>query len=221
MEVKTDMPELRPASPFYRDYAKRFLDVLIALPVLVIAAIPMAIVALAIRLDSPGPVIFRQERLGKDGKVFEMLKFRSMRVNAEHTGSGVYSGKGDPRVTRVGRFIRATSIDELPQLINVLRGDMSLLGPRPPLTYHPWPIEEYTEEQRHMFDVRPGFSGWAQIHGRKDVEWHHRIELNVWYVRHVRFGLDVRIFFETIFKVLRNADNENVGETVAKESEAK
>lgn len=214
--MNNDMPNLRGADAFYRDYAKRVLDLLITLPVLIVAAIPMAFVALAIKLDSPGPVIFRQQRLGKDGKVFEMLKFRSMVVNAEHTGSGVYSGKGDSRVTRVGRFIRATSIDELPQLINVLRGDMSLLGPRPPLTYHPWPIEQYTEEQLHMFDVRPGFSGWAQIHGRKDVEWNHRIELNVWYVRHVRFGLDARIFFETIFKVLRNADNENSGETVKK-----
>jgi len=211
-----DMPELKPVSGFYRDYCKRALDLLVAMPVLIVAAIPMGIVALTIKLDSPGPVIFRQERLGKDGKVFRMLKFRSMYVDSEKKGTGVYSSKDDPRVTRMGRFIRATSLDELPQLINVLRGDMSLLGPRPPLTYHPWPIEQYTEEQLHMFDVRPGFSGWAQIHGRKDVEWHHRIELNVWYVRHVRFGLDVRIFFETIFKVIRNEDNENIGETVRK-----
>lgn len=214
--MKNDMPEAKPASPFYRDYIKRVIDLLIAVPILIIAAIPMAITALAIKLDSPGPVIFSQERLGKGGKTFKMLKFRSMVVNAEHIGSGVYSGKNDARVTRVGRIIRATSIDELPQLINVLRGDMSLLGPRPPLTYHPWPIEEYNEEQLHMFDVRPGFSGWAQVNGRKGVEWHHRIELNVWYVRHIRFSLDVKIFFMTVFKVLRNADNENVGETVKK-----
>lgn len=214
--MKNDMPEAKAASPFYRDYVKRVIDLAIAIPVLIVAAIPMLITAIAIKLDSPGPVIFEQERLGKGGKVFKMLKFRSMVVNAEHTGSGVYSGKGDARVTRVGCIIRATSIDELPQLINVLRGDMSLLGPRPPLTYHPWPVEQYTEEQFHMFDVRPGFSGWAQIHGRKDVEWNHRIELNVWYVRHVRFSLDVKIFFTTIFKVLKNADNENVGETLKK-----
>lgn len=214
--IKNDMPEAKPASPLYRDCIKRVIDLLIAVPVLILAAIPMALTALAIKLDSPGPVLFKQDRLGKGGKVFQMLKFRSMVVNAEHIGSGVYSGKGDSRVTRVGRIIRATSIDELPQLINVLKGDMSLLGPRPPLTYHPWPIEEYTEEQLHMFDVRPGFSGWAQVHGRKDVEWHHRIELNVWYVRHVTFWLDVKIFFMTIIKVLRNADNENVGETLKK-----
>ena len=214
--MKNDMPEAKAVSPFYRDYVKRVIDLAIAIPVLIVAAIPMLITAIAIKLDSPGSVIFEQERLGKGGKVFKMLKFRSMVVNAEHTGSGVYSGKGDVRVTRVGRIIRATSIDELPQLINVLRGDMSLLGPRPPLTYHPWPVDQYTEEQFHMFDVRPGFSGWAQIHGRKDVEWNHRIELNVWYVRHVRFSLDVKIFFTTIFKVLKNADNENVGETLKK-----
>lgn len=214
--MKNDMPDIKLASPFYRDYIKRILDLTIAIPVLIIAAVPMIITAIAVKLDSPGPILFKQDRLGKDAKVFKMLKFRSMCVGAEKTGSGVYSGKGDSRVTRVGKFIRATSLDELPQLINVIRGDMSLLGPRPPLTYHPWPIDEYTDEQLHMFDVRPGFSGWAQINGRKDVEWHHRIELNVWYVRHVRFSLDAKIFFLTIFKVLRNADNENIRETVKK-----
>lgn len=212
--MKNDMPEAKAASPIYRDYIKRIIDLLIAVPVLLIAAIPMAIIAAAVKLDSPGPALFKQDRLGKDGKVFKMLKFRSMCVGAEKTGSGVYSGKGDSRVTRVGKIIRATSLDELPQLLNVLRGDMSLLGPRPPLTYHPWPIEDYTGEQRHMFDVRPGFSGWAQVHGRKNVEWHHRIELNVWYVRHVRFSLDVKIFFMTIFKVITNKNNANVNETV-------
>lgn len=216
--MRNDMPEAKPASAIYRDYVKRIIDLLIAISVLIVAAIPMAIVALAVKLDSPGPVLFKQDRLGKDGKVFKMLKFRSMCVGAEKTGSGVYSGKGDARVTRVGRIVRATSLDELPQLFNVLRGDMSLLGPRPPLTYHPWPLEQYTEEQRHMFDVRPGFSGWAQVNGRKEVEWHHRIELNVWYVRHVRFSLDAKIFLMTIFKVLANADNENSGATLKKDA---
>lgn len=214
---KNDMPDRKPASPFYRDYVKRILDLVIAIPVFIVAFIPMILVGIAVKLDSPGPVLFKQERIGKDGKVFSMLKFRSMCVGAEKKGSGVYSGKGDSRVTRVGRIIRATSLDELPQLINVLRGDMSLIGPRPPLTYHPWKLEEYTKEQLHMFDVRPGFSGWAQINGRKDVEWHHRIELNVWYVRHVRFSLDLKIFFLTIFKVLLNSDNENKGETLKKQ----
>ncbi|MDO4314601.1 MAG: sugar transferase [Oscillospiraceae bacterium] len=198
----------------YKNGIKRVIDCVTAVLVLVIGAIPMLIVAALIKLDSPGPALFKQERIGRDGKVFRILKFRSMCLGAEHTGSGVYSGQGDARVTKVGKIIRATSIDELPQCINILRGDMSLIGPRPPLTYHPWPIDEYTDEQRRMFEVRPGITGWAQVHGRKDVEWHKRIDLNVWYVDHVSFLLDVKIFFMTIFKVLSNADNENVKETV-------
>lgn len=218
-EYTEDMPDVKLASVFYRDYLKRVIDLLIAIPVLLIAAVPMAIVAVLIKIDSPGPVLFRQNRLGKNGRVFEMLKFRSMCVNAEHMGSGVYSYSNDSRVTRVGKVLRATSIDELPQLINVLRGDMSLLGPRPPLTYFPWPFEEYTEEQKHMFDVRPGFSGWAQMHGRRETEWKYRIKLNVWYVNHVRFSLDVKIFFMTVFKILGgNKGNVTVKETLVKES---
>ena len=195
---------------------KRFIDTLVVILFAPLWLPLLAVAALCVRIAMGSPVLFRQERLGKDGKVFEILKFRSMTVGAEHTGSGVYSGKGDARVTRVGKIIRATSIDELPQLINILRGDMSLIGPRPPLTYHPWPYEEYTDEQKRMFEVRPGITGWAQVHGRKDVEWHKRIELNVWYVDHESLWLDTKIFFMTIFKVLTNADNENVGETVAK-----
>lgn len=200
----------------YKRHIKRQLDIVLALTGLILAMPIMIITAIAIKLDSPGPVIFRQKRLGLNGKEFEFYKFRSMVEGAEHTGSGVYSGKGDSRVTRVGKVIRATSIDELPQLINILRGDMSCIGPRPPLTYHPWPVEEYTDEQRRMFEVRPGVTGWAQIHGRKDVEWHKRIRINVWYVDHCSFRLDVIIFFLTIFKVLANADNENIGETLKK-----
>jgi len=200
----------------YNRVIKRIINIIIALLVLIIGAIPMLIIALIIRIDSPGPAIFKQDRLGRGGKVFQFYKFRSMRLNAEHTGSGVYSGKGDPRVTKIGRILRATSLDELPQFINILKGEMSLIGPRPPLTYHPWPIEEYTKEQLRMFDVRPGMTGWAQVNGRKDVEWNRRIELNVWYVDHVSFGLDVKIFFMTIFKIVTNADNENTGATVQK-----
>ena len=194
---------------------KKGLDILFSSVMLVLGAIPLLITALIIKIDSPGPAIFKQKRLGAGGKVFEMLKFRSMVVNAEHTGSGVYSGKGDARVTRVGKFIRAASIDELPQLINIFKGDMSFIGPRPALTYHPWPFEEYTDDQRHMFDVRPGITGWAQINGRKEVEWTKRIELNIWYVNHMSFLLDLRIFIKTVFKVFSNADNENTTETAA------
>lgn len=197
-------------------FIKRSADIIISLLGLVILSPILGITALCIKIDSKGPVIFKQKRLGKDGKVFDIYKFRSMCVGAEHTGSGVYSGKSDARVTKVGKFIRATSIDELPQLVNILKGDMSIIGPRPPLTYHPWPLEDYSDEQRHMFDVRPGVTGWAQVNGRKDVEWNKRIELNVWYTRNLSFALDFKIFFISIFKVLKNADNENTTETAAK-----
>ena len=197
-------------------FFKRAFDIFVSLFGLIVLSPVLAITAIAIKIDSKGPVIFKQKRLGKGGKEFSIYKFRSMCVGAEKTGSGVYSGKGDARVTKVGRFIRATSIDELPQFFNILKGDMSIIGPRPPLTYHPWPIGDYSEEQLHMFDVRPGVTGWAQINGRKDVEWNKRIELNVWYTRNISFGLDFKIFFISIFKVLKNADNENTTETAAK-----
>lgn len=199
----------------YKKLFKRWLDILISLIALIIFAIPMIIIIILIRLDSPGPAFFLQERLGKDGRVFKMYKFRSMCLNAEHTGSGVYSGKGDARVTRVGKILRATSLDEIPQFINILKGDMSLIGPRPPLTYHPWTFDKYTEEQKRMFEVRPGITGWAQVNGRREVEWNKRIKLNVWYVDHVTFLLDIKICFMTVFKVLSAANNENICETVS------
>lgn len=198
----------------YKHFFKRLFDILIALLGLIIAAIPMLFIAIAIKLNSKGPVIFKQERVGKKGKVFKIYKFRSMCVGAEQTGSGVYSGKGDARVTKVGKILRATSLDELPQFFNLLKGDMSLVGPRPPLTYHPWTWDKYTEEQKRMFEVRPGITGWAQVNGRKDVEWNKRIKLNVWYVDHVSLWLDIKILFMTVFKVFSNADNENKGATV-------
>lgn len=195
-------------------HIKRFADIFISLCGILALWPLMLVTAVLIKLESKGPAIFKQQRLGKGGKVFEIYKFRSMCQGAEHTGSGVYSSKGDARVTKVGKIIRATSIDELPQLFNILKGDMSLIGPRPPLTYHPWPIEEYTEAQLHMFDTRPGITGWAQVNGRKDVEWNRRIELNCWYNENVSLFLDIKIFFMTIFKVFTNADNENTKETV-------
>lgn len=203
---------------FYRA-VKRFLDVTASFLGLVLLSPLLLAVSLLIKIDSRGPVIFRQKRIGRNGKVFEIYKFRSMCVGAEKTGSGVYSGKGDARVTRIGKILRATSIDELPQLVNILKGEMSFVGPRPPLTYHPWKYEEYTDFQKRMFEVRPGITGWAQVNGRKDVEWHKRIELNVWYVDHMSLLLDIKIMFMTAFKVLTNADNENSGATVNKSTE--
>ncbi|MBR3584872.1 MAG: sugar transferase [Oscillospiraceae bacterium] len=198
----------------YQLFVKRALDIGISLFILIVFSPLLVVTALSIKLESKGSVIFKQKRLGLGGREFEIYKFRSMVVNAEHTGSGVYSEKGDSRVTKVGKIIRATSLDELPQAVNILKGDMSLVGPRPPLTYHPWPIEDYTPEQLHMFDVRPGITGWAQVHGRKSVEWHERIRMNVWYTQNISFTLDVRILLMTVFKVLRNDDNINVGKTV-------
>lgn len=197
----------------YRKLFKRLLDIVGAVTIFLVIWPLLLISAILIKLDSPGPIIFKQKRLGRNGKAFDILKFRSMAQNAEHTGSGVYSDKSDTRVTRIGRILRATSIDELPQLINILHGDMSFIGPRPPLTYHPWPLEQYTDEQLRMFKVLPGITGWAQVHGRKALEWHQRIKLNVWYVDNYSFFLDVRILALTIVKVLCNADNENKGKT--------
>ncbi len=198
----------------YKGLIKRLADILLAFIGLIVLALPIGIIALIIRLGDGGPAVFRQKRLGRGGREFTFYKFRSMRVNAEKTGSGVYSGKDDDRVTKIGKILRATSIDELPQLWNVLKGDMSFIGPRPPLTYHPWPIAEYTDEQKRMFEVRPGITGWAQVNGRKGVEWNRRIEMNVWYVDNVSFLLDAKILFKTVAKVISNADNENTGATV-------
>lgn len=203
----------------YKSFFKRILDLMISFVGILVLALPMLILAIAIKLDSPGPVLFRQKRVGRNGKIFEILKFRSMCVGAEKIGTGVYSEKGDSRVTRVGRILRATSMDELPQLVNIFLGHMSLVGPRPPLTYHPWPLEQYTPEQFRMFEVRPGITGWAQVNGRKGVEWNQRIKLNVWYVDHISFWLDIKILFLTVWKVLSNADNENVGKTVQNREE--
>lgn len=195
---------------------KRGMDIVFSGLFLLAGAIPLLVVALLVKIDSQGPALFKQERLGKDGKPFWIYKFRSMVVGAEKTGSGVYSGRNDARVTKIGKILRATSIDELPQLINILKGEMSFIGPRSALTYHPWKFEEYTEEQKKMFAVRPGVTGWAQVNGRKEVEWPKRIEMNVWYVEHMSFLLDVKIFFKTILKVFTNADNVNSTETAKK-----
>lgn len=196
---------------------KRIMDIILSVIALIILSPILLVVSIAIKIDSKGPVIFKQERIGKNGKVFKIYKFRSMVVGAEKKGTGVYSDKNDARVTKVGKFIRATSIDELPQLVNILKGEMSFIGPRPVLTYHPWKYEEYTEEQLKRFIVRPGVTGLAQINGRKQVEWNKRIEYDVEYVENISFILDLKIFFKTIYKVLLMKDNVNTSETVKEE----
>ncbi len=197
----------------YRHAVKRILDLLGALVGLVLLWPVMLLIAVAVKVDSPGEVLFRQERLGRGRRCFEMLKFRTMRVGSEHQGSGVYSDDHDDRVTRVGRLLRRTSLDELPQLWNILRGDMSFVGPRPPLTYHPWPADGYPPESLAMFSIRPGLTGWAQIHGRRAIPWEERIRLNVWYAAHLSFLLDVRILLATVGRVLVGQDNQNLGAT--------
>ncbi|RID84730.1 sugar transferase [Peribacillus asahii] len=195
---------------FYKK-VKRLLDIVLSLIGLTILSPILLVVAIAIKLESKGPVIFQQERLGLNGKVFKIYKFRSMCVGAEK--SGVYETKGDARVTKVGKFIRKTSIDEFPQFVNIIKGDMSIIGPRPTLTYHPWPIDEYTRVQKKRFDVRPGVTGWAQVNGRKGLPWNKRIEYDTEYVDNLSFGFDLKIFFRTIIKVLAMQDNVNVSET--------
>ena len=172
----------------------RAADVALAGIGLVLSSPLLAAAALAIKLEDGGPVLFRQRRVGKDGEDFELLKLRSMVVDAEREGAGFAVDRGDARITRAGRFLRRTSIDELPQLWNVVRGDMSVIGPRPTLRYQ---VDRYTERQRRRLDVRPGLTGWAQIHGRAALPWEERIELDVWYVEHRSPLVDLRILLRT------------------------
>ena len=172
----------------------RALDVAGASVGLVLASPFLAASALAIKLEDGGPVLYRQRRIGKDGEDFELLKLRTMVVGAERQGAGWAVNEGDPRITRAGRVLRRLSLDELPQLWNVVRGDMSLIGPRPTLRYQ---VEKYTDRQRRRLDVKPGITGWAQIHGRAALPWEERIELDVWYVEHRSALLDVKILLRT------------------------
>ncbi len=195
----------------YKRVVKRIIDLILAIAGIIVLSLPMLIIAIAIKIDSDGPIIFKQERVGKNGKVYWMYKFRSMCVGAEQQEGGVYCFKGDKRVTKVGKFIRATSIDELPQLINIIKGEMSIIGPRPVLTYYPKNWEEYTEDELKRFDVCPGVTGWAAVHGRKTNTVKARFEYDNYYVDNLSFGLDIKIFFMTIKAVLTNEGNEDDG----------
>jgi lipopolysaccharide/colanic/teichoic acid biosynthesis glycosyltransferase len=172
----------------------RAADVALAGFGLVVASPFLAAAMLAVKLEDGGPVLFRQTRVGKDGEDFELLKLRSMVVDAERRGAGYAVDRGDARITRVGRLLRRSSVDELPQLWNVLRGDMSVIGPRPTLRYQ---VERYTGRQRRRLEVRPGLTGWAQIHGRATLPWADRIELDVWYVEHRSPRVDLTILLRT------------------------
>jgi lipopolysaccharide/colanic/teichoic acid biosynthesis glycosyltransferase len=172
----------------------RAADVALAGLGLLVTSPLLAAAALAIKLEDCGPVLYRQTRVGKDGQDFDVLKLRTMVVDAERQGAGFAVDRGDARITRVGRVLRRTSLDELPQLLNVVRGDMSVIGPRPTLRYQ---VDRYDQRQRHRLDVRPGLTGWAQIHGRATLPWAERIELDLWYVEHRSPLVDLKILLRT------------------------
>jgi lipopolysaccharide/colanic/teichoic acid biosynthesis glycosyltransferase len=174
---------------------KRGLDIVIAAIGTTITAPFVALLALAIRLESPGHAIYRQTRIGQHGRPFEIYKLRTMVRGAEFTGAGLAIQEGDDRITRIGAFLRRYSLDELPNLWNVLKGEMSIVGPRPTV---PVQVEQYTERQRGRLDVKPGITGWAQINGRASLPWSERIELDLWYVEHASLGLDLKILARTL-----------------------
>ena len=178
---------------------KRLIDILLSLIGLILLVIPFGIIALAIKLDSKGPVFFRQARVGKKGRSFKVWKFRTMIQDAQSKGLGVTVAEDDDRITRVGRFLRNLGLDELPQLINVLVGDMSLVGPRPTLAYQ---VDHYDDFQRRRLEVRPGITSLAVVSGRNALCWEERIKLDVWYIDHWSLRLDLSILFRTLWKVL-------------------
>jgi lipopolysaccharide/colanic/teichoic acid biosynthesis glycosyltransferase len=178
---------------------RRAVDVVVSALALAASSPALALAALAIRLESPGPVIYRQRRSGLHGSEFDVLKLRTMVDGAEHKGAGLAIDANDARVTRVGAFLRRTSLDELPNLANVLRGDMSLIGPRPTL---PVQVAQYTERQRGRLAVKPGITGWAQVNGRAALPWAQRIELDLYYIEHRSLALDARILWRTVAMVL-------------------
>ena len=178
-----------------RPNASRALDLLVASVALVLAAPLLALAAILIKLESRGPVFYRQRRVGRGGEPFELWKLRTMVPGAEAMGAGIYVVEGDPRITRTGRLLRRFSLDELPNLANVLRGQMAIVGPRPTVQEQ---VDRYTERQRRRLEVRPGITGWAQINGRASLPWPERIELDVWYVEHRSLRLDLRILARTV-----------------------
>jgi lipopolysaccharide/colanic/teichoic acid biosynthesis glycosyltransferase len=188
---------------------RRAVDILVSAVGLVCAAPVIAVAALAIRVESAGPVIYRQRRIGLHGRAFEVLKLRTMVDGAEHIGAGFAVDRGDARITRVGALLRRTSVDELPNLLNVLRGEMSLIGPRPTL---PHQVAAYDERQRGRLAIRPGITGWAQVNGRTSLPWPERIELDLHYIEHRSVELDIEILKRT-FAVLVGGDGLYKGET--------
>ena len=175
--------------------ARRAFDLVVAGAALMLASPFMLVALLAIRLESRGSPIYRQRRVGKDGRAFDVLKLRTMVTGAEHMGAGLAVSEGDTRITRIGRLLRRTSLDEVPNLVNVLRGEMAIVGPRPTV---PIQVDRYTERQRGRLTVKPGITGWAQVNGRTELPWDERIELDLWYIEHRSWRLDLRILLLTV-----------------------
>jgi len=180
-------------------YLKRLIDVTLSASALLVLSPLIILIGLLIKLDSKGPVLYRQKRVGENGIIFTINKFRTMIDGAEGIGAGYVVKKGDHRITRVGRVLRTLSLDELPQLINILSGEMSLVGPRPTLPYQ---VEKYDERQRQRLKVKPGVTGWAQVNGRNAISWPERIELDLWYIDHWTIWLDLKILLLTFKSIL-------------------
>ena len=192
---------------------KYIIERALAIILLIILFPFMMMVGIIIKIESKGPAIFVQDRLGCNGETFKFYKFRSMIKDSENTGSCVYSFKGDPRVTGIGKILRVTNFDELPQLWNIIKGEMSFIGPRPVLVNHPWPLVEYTDFQRIRFTARPGITGLAQINGRKEILWKERIKWDVEYIQTMSFKMDIYILYKTIGVVFHNKGNININKT--------
>jgi len=180
--------------------ARRIFDVVVAAAGLLAASPILLLAMLAVKLESRGGAFYRQRRVGRHGREFDVLKLRTMVAGAEHIGAGMAVNNGDARITRVGRILRRTSLDELPNLVNVLKGEMAIVGPRPTL---PSQVAQYTERERGRLAVRPGITGWAQVNGRASLPWSERIELDLWYIEHRSWRLDLRILWRSAQLVVR------------------
>ena len=190
---------------------RRAFDIVVAAGALALAAPFLLVAVIAIRLESRGSAIYRQRRVGQDGHAFDVIKLRTMVTGAERLGAGLAVSEGDTRITRVGRILRRTSLDEVPNLVNVLRGEMAIIGPRPTV---PVQVEQYTERQRGRLAVKPGMTGWAQVNGRAEIPWDQRIELDLWYIEHRSWVLDLRILWRSV-RIVFGGDGLYRGETPA------
>lgn len=197
------MEPIATTQTLYARFGKRGLDLGIAAVVVLVFGLPMLLIAALIKLEDGGPILYRQERIGRGGVPFKLTKFRSMVLGAEHKGAGILVEKNDQRITRIGRIIRKLSFDELTQIFDVIRGDMSIVGPRPGLRYQ---AELYDEFQRQRLLVRPGITGWAQVNGRNSIRWPERIRLDVEYIERLSLAMDLKTILLTIPSVLQGGD---------------